>query len=64
MIDARDLLAWIAVFTIILPTFTAMKQNDARRLLAWHGIGQGGYMLLGLVVADAHGQCRWSSARV
>jgi NADH-quinone oxidoreductase subunit M len=55
MIDARDLLAWIAVFTIILPTFTAMKQNDARRLLAWHGIGQGGYMLLGLVVADAMG---------
>ncbi|MEW8561878.1 MAG: proton-conducting transporter membrane subunit, partial [Candidatus Thiodiazotropha sp.] len=30
LIDARDLLAWIAVFTIILPTFTAMKQNDAR----------------------------------
>ncbi|MCU7807982.1 MAG: NADH dehydrogenase subunit, partial [Candidatus Thiodiazotropha sp. (ex Semelilucina semeliformis)] len=55
LIDARDLLAWIAVFTIIFPTFTAMKQNDARQLLAWHGIGQGGYMLLGLVVADAMG---------
>ncbi|MEJ2454184.1 MAG: proton-conducting transporter membrane subunit [Candidatus Thiodiazotropha sp.] len=55
LIDARDLLAWIAVLTIILPTFTAMKQNDARHLLAWHGIGQGGYMLLGLVVADAMG---------
>ncbi|MCU7843030.1 MAG: NADH dehydrogenase subunit [Candidatus Thiodiazotropha sp. (ex Monitilora ramsayi)] len=55
LIDARDLLAWIAVFTIIFPTFTAMKQNDARELLAWHGIGQGGYMLLGLVVADAMG---------
>lgn len=55
LIDARDLLAWIAVFTIILPTFTAMKQNDARHLLAWHGIGQGGYMLLGVVVADAMG---------
>lgn len=55
LVDARDLLAWIAVLTIILPTFTAMKQNDARHLLAWHGIGQGGYMLLGLVVADAMG---------
>ena len=55
LIDARDLLAWIAVFTIILPTYTAMKQNDARYLLAWHGIGQGGYMLLGLVVANALG---------
>ncbi len=55
LIDARDLLAWIAVLTIIFPTFTAMKQNDARHLLAWHGIGQGGYMLLGVVVADAMG---------
>ncbi|MEW7972343.1 MAG: proton-conducting transporter membrane subunit [Candidatus Thiodiazotropha endolucinida] len=55
LIDARDLLAWLAVLTIILPTFTAMKQNDARHLLAWHGIGQGGYMLLGIVVADAMG---------
>ncbi|MET0028180.1 MAG: proton-conducting transporter membrane subunit [Candidatus Thiodiazotropha sp.] len=55
LIDARDLLAWIAIFTIILPTYTAMKQNDARYLLAWHGIGQGGYMLLGLVVANALG---------
>ena len=55
LIDARDLLAWIAVFTIIFPTYTAMKQNDARYLLAWHGIGQGGYMLLGIVVADAMG---------
>jgi formate hydrogenlyase subunit 3/multisubunit Na+/H+ antiporter MnhD subunit len=55
LIDARDLLAWIAIFTIILPTYTAMKQNDARYLLAWHGIGQGGYMLLGLVMANALG---------
>jgi NADH-quinone oxidoreductase subunit M len=29
LIDARDLLAWIAVFTIIFPTYTAMKQTDA-----------------------------------
>ncbi len=53
--DARDLLAWIAAFTIVLPTFTALRQNDARYLLAWHGIGQGGYMLLGLVIGDAMG---------
>lgn len=52
---ARDLLAWVAAFTIVLPTFTALKQNDARYLLAWHGIGQGGYMLLGLVMGDAVG---------
>ncbi len=51
-LSARDLLAWIAVFTIIFPTFTALRQHDARRLLAWHGIGQGGYMLLGVLIAD------------
>ena len=54
-VDASDLLAWIAVFTIILPTFTAMRQNDARYLLAWHGVGQGGYMLLGVTLGDALG---------
>lgn len=52
---ARDLMEWIAALTIILPTFTALRQNDARYLLAWHGIGQGGYMLLGLLVGDALG---------
>lgn len=55
VIDLRNLLAWIAVLTAILPTFVAMRQNDARLLLAWHGIGQGGYMLLGLIMADSLG---------
>jgi NADH-quinone oxidoreductase subunit M len=54
-VSATDLLAWVAALTIILPTYTALRQNDARMLLAWHGIGQGGYMLLGLVVGDALG---------
>lgn len=51
-LSARDLLAWVAVFTIIFPTYTALQQHDARRLLAWHGVGQTGYMLLGIAVAD------------
>jgi len=50
--SARDLLTWVAVLTLIFATFTALKQHDARRLLAWHGIGQGGYMLLGVLIAD------------
>lgn len=54
-VDTQTLLAWIAVATIIFPTFTAMRQNDARELLAWHGIGQGGYMLLGVVMMDSLG---------
>jgi NADH-quinone oxidoreductase subunit M len=32
-----------------------MQQHDARLLLAWHGVGQGGYMLLGVVIGDALG---------
>ena len=52
-LEAHELLAWIAAFTMVLPTFTALRQNDARWLLAWHGIGQGGYMLLGVAMGDA-----------
>ncbi len=55
LFSLRDGLLWMAALTIILPTYTALKQNDARWLLAWHGIGQGGYMLLGILLADSMG---------
>ncbi|MGB5568566.1 MAG: proton-conducting transporter membrane subunit [Sedimenticolaceae bacterium] len=55
VVDLRDILLWAAAFTTILPTYVAMRQNDARLLLSWHGVGQGGYMLLGLMVADSLG---------
>ena len=55
LVDLRGLLTWVAVFTAILPTFVAMRQNDARLLLGWHGVGQGGYMLLGVIIADRLG---------
>lgn len=54
-VNLQLLLAWVAALTIILPTYTALRQNDARMLLAWHGIGQGGYMMLGLLMADSMG---------
>ncbi|TCJ18951.1 NADH dehydrogenase subunit [Parasulfuritortus cantonensis] len=54
-LTAQDVVAWVAALTVVLPTYTALKQNDARYLLAWHGIGQGGYMLLGLIVGSALG---------
>ena len=54
-LDARTLLSWVAAITIIVPTFIALTQTDARMLLAWHGIGQGGYMLLGILVASPLG---------
>ncbi len=50
--NVQSVLAWIGALTTIIPTYIALKQNDARHLLAWHGVGQGGYMLLGLVIAD------------
>ena len=54
-ITVQDLLAWIAALTTIIPTYIALQQHDAKRLLAWHGIGQGGYMLLGLMMFDSIG---------
>jgi NADH-quinone oxidoreductase subunit M len=48
--QAHDALAWLAAITAIIPTYIALQQTDARMLLAWHGIGQGGFMLLGLAV--------------
>jgi NADH-quinone oxidoreductase subunit M len=53
--DARTLWAWLAAITIVIPTYIALTQSDARLLLAWHGIGQGGYMLLGIMVASPMG---------
>ena len=53
--DARELWAWAAAITLVVPTYIALTQNDARMLLAWHGIGQGGYMLLGVLVASPMG---------
>ena len=52
LFSARDLLAWVGVLTIVLPTFTALRQQDARRLLAWHGVGQTGYTPLGVAVGS------------
>jgi len=48
MLKFNYILAWLGAITIVIPTFIAMLQNDAKKLLAWHGIGQGGYMILGI----------------
>ncbi|PLX38992.1 MAG: NADH dehydrogenase subunit [Hyphomicrobiales bacterium] len=53
--DMRDILLWIAAITMVVPTYIALQQTDARMLLTWHGIGQGGYMLLGILVATPLG---------
>jgi NADH:ubiquinone oxidoreductase subunit 5 (subunit L)/multisubunit Na+/H+ antiporter MnhA subunit len=53
--SAQDVLIWLAALTAIIPTFIALQQNDARLLLAWHGVGQGGFMLMGLALATPMG---------
>lgn len=49
------ILGWIGAVNIIIPTFIAMFQNDSKRLLAWHGVGQGGYMVLGVATGTGLG---------
>ena len=49
------ILAWIGAINIVIPTFIAMLQNDSKRLLAWHGVGQGGYMVLGVALGTKLG---------
>lgn len=51
----HTILAWIGAITIVFPTFIALLQDDAKRLLAWSAIGQGGYMILGISVGTGLG---------
>ncbi len=51
----HSILAWLGAITIVIPTFIAMLQNDAKKLLAWHGIGQGGYMIVGIAFGTSLG---------
>jgi len=51
----HNVLAWLGAITIVIPTFIAMLQNDAKKLLAWHGIGQGGYMIVGIAFGTSLG---------
>lgn len=51
----HHILAWVGALNIVFPTFIAMLQNDSKRLLAWHGVGQGGYMVLGIALGTQFG---------
>ncbi len=42
------ILCALGAVTIVIPTFIAILQNDAKRLLAWSTVGQAGYIILGL----------------
>jgi len=49
------ILCWVGAITIVIPTFIALLQNDAKRLLAWHSIGQIGYIILGISIGTSMG---------
>jgi len=44
----RHILCWLGAITVVIPTFIALLQSDAKRLLAWSSIGQIGYIILGI----------------
>jgi NADH-quinone oxidoreductase subunit N len=50
-----DALAALAMITIIVGNVGALPQRSLKRLLAWSGVGQAGYILTGVVVATQIG---------
>lgn len=54
-VNLRYVIGVFAALTMIIPTYTALFQHDAKKLVTWHGIGQGGYMLVGIVSGSALG---------
>jgi NADH-quinone oxidoreductase subunit N len=54
-LDWAPLLAAISAITIIVGNVGALGQSSLKRMLAWSGVGQAGYMLAGVVVATTLG---------
>jgi len=47
------ILCFLGAITAVIPTFIALLQNDAKRLLAWHSIGQIGYIVMGITLGTS-----------
>lgn len=54
--ELTSLLALMAVLTMTIGNFTAIFQDDVKRLLAYSSIAQAGYLLIGLASGNALGQ--------
>lgn len=54
-INVRFILCVLAAVTILVPSFIAVLQDDAKRLLAWSSIAQAGYILLGIMFGTTLG---------
>ncbi len=48
VLSFRYILSILGAITILIPTFIALLQDDAKKLLAWSTIGQAGYIILGI----------------
>ncbi len=49
------ILVFLGAVSIVIPTFIAILQNDSKKLLAWHAVGQGGYMIVGIAIGTSLG---------
>ncbi len=54
-LNVQEVLMVIGAFTMVVPTFTALFQHEAKELMAWHSIGQGGYMIVGIASSTTLG---------
>ncbi len=54
--ELTSLLALMAVLTMTIGNFTAIFQDDAKRLLAYSSVAQAGYLLIGLTSGGVMGQ--------
>jgi NADH-quinone oxidoreductase subunit M len=55
MSQARTVLLWLAIASIVLPAFTAWAQTDLKRMLAYSSINHLGYCILGIVAVAGGG---------
>ncbi len=55
VLPLHTILGVIGAVTILLPTFIALLQTDAKRLLAWSTVAQAGYIILGISFGTALG---------
>ena len=50
LVGFQYILLVLGAVTIIVPSFIALLQDDAKRLLAWSTAGQAGYIIIGIAI--------------
>ena len=54
-VEWAPLLGLVAAITIMVGNWAAVTQNNAKRLLAYSSVSNAGYLLLGIIAANAYG---------